>query len=329
MDARTPPIAFGPVRSRRLGWSLGINNVPPKTCTYSCVYCQVGATDQARIGRRTFHEPHEVVAAVEERVAQCRAAGQPVDYATFVPDGEPTLDRHLGEAIDGVAALGPPVAVLTNGSLLWLPDVRDALESAAWVSVKIDTVDEATWRRLNRPVGALRLDGVMDGIRRFADHYRGELVTETMLVAGINDDTASAARTAAFVGALEPLRAYVTVPTRPPAEPWVRPPTPEVAHRVTDLFREFEIPTSCLVEDIEDTEAPFAVSVDPAEGLVGIVAVHPMTETAARDYLARSGADWSVAQGLLDAGRIVAVRHGRRTYLRGALGRHTARRADD
>ena len=112
------PIAFGPVRSRRLGWSLGINNVPPKTCTYSCVYCQVGATDRARREREVFFEPGAVVAAVRERVAACQAAGQPVDYATFVPDGEPTLDRHLGEAIRGVAALGVRVAVLTNGSLL-------------------------------------------------------------------------------------------------------------------------------------------------------------------------------------------------------------------
>ena len=82
------PIAFGPVRSRRLGWSLGINNVPPKTCTYSCVYCQVGATDRARLEREAYFEPDAVVTAVRERLAACQATGQPVDYATFVPDGD-------------------------------------------------------------------------------------------------------------------------------------------------------------------------------------------------------------------------------------------------
>jgi hypothetical protein len=107
----TMPIAFGPVRSRRLGWSLGINNVPPKTCSYSCVYCQVGATDHARLERLCFFPPDEVVAAVRRRVVECTASRQPVDIATFVPDGESTLDVNLGAAIRGVAGLGLRIVV--------------------------------------------------------------------------------------------------------------------------------------------------------------------------------------------------------------------------
>jgi wyosine [tRNA(Phe)-imidazoG37] synthetase (radical SAM superfamily) len=315
---RPLPIAFGPVRSRRLGWSLGINNVPPKTCTYSCVYCQVGATDRARLERQSFFAPEEIVTAVRARLVECRASGQPVDVATFVPDGEPTLDRRLGESIRGVAALGLRVAVLTNGSLLSREDVRDELRGADWVSVKVDSVDEGTWRRLNRPIGDLGLATVLDGMRHFAAEYRGELVTETMLIASINDDEAGVRSTAAFVSALEPQRAYVALPTRPPAEPWVRAPSLEVARRAIDIFRAYEVPTSYLSGEIEEGGASFAASVDPAEGLLGIVAVHPMTESAARDYLARSGADWSTAQALIDTRRIVTVRYGGRTYLRGA-----------
>ena len=314
-----PPIAFGPVRSRRLGWSLGINNVPPKTCSYSCVYCQVGPTDRASLERQAFFEPGSIVAAVRERLGECRAVGQSVDYATFVPDGEPTLDRSLGDAIRGVAALGPPVAVLTNGSLLWHEDVRAALAAADWVSIKVDTIDEAMWRRLDRPVGSLRLETVLEGMRRFGAEYCGELVTETMLVAGLNDDEAALRRTAAFVSALDPMRAYVAIPTRPPAERWVRAPSQAVARRAADIFRAADVPTSCLSEEIDECQESFAAATDPAHGLLGIVAVHPMTERAARAYLARSGADWSVAQALLDSGRIVAVRHARQTYLRGAL----------
>jgi hypothetical protein len=126
-------------------------------------------------------------------------------------------------------------------------------------------------------------------MRRFAADYRGEFVTETMLVAGLNDDEASVRRTARFVSALEPLRAYVSIPTRPPAEAWVRGPGMDAVRRACDRFRALEIPTSCLTEEIEEGKAPFAVSDDPAQGLLGIVAVHPMTETAARDYLARAG----------------------------------------
>jgi wyosine [tRNA(Phe)-imidazoG37] synthetase (radical SAM superfamily) len=307
------PIAFGPVRSRRLGWSLGINNVPPKTCSYSCVYCQVGATDRARLERAEYFAPAAIVDAVALRLAECRAAGQPVEYATFVPDGEPTLDLHLGEAIRDIAGLGLRVAVLTNGSLLWRADVREELAAPAWVSLKVDAVDEAIWRRLNRPIGNLRLEPVLEGMRRFAAEYRGDLVTETMLVAGVNDDGETLKRTAAFVSALEPLRAYVAIPTRPPAEAWVRGPSIAAAHRAAEVFRAVELPTELLVEDVADGFAP---STDPAAGLLGIVAVHPMTEADAREYLARSGGDWSTAQRLLDEGRLVAVRHGRGTFLR-------------
>jgi wyosine [tRNA(Phe)-imidazoG37] synthetase (radical SAM superfamily) len=314
---RMPPLAFGPIRSRRLGWSLGINNVPAKTCTYSCVYCQVGATDRARLERATFCEPDEVVTAVRDRLAECRAMDQAIDYATFVPDGEPTLDRHLGAEVRGIAALGLKVAVLTSGSLLWRDDVRAELMPADWVSLKVDSVDEASWRRVDRPIGGLRLETVLEGMRRFAAEYRGDLVTETMLVSGLNDDEASLIRTAAFVSALDPLRAYVAVPTRPPAEPWVRAPSADAARDAAGIFAAADVPTSCLVEE---SEGPFAVVGDPGQGLLGIVAVHPMTETAARDYLVRSGAGWSVAQALIDSGRIEAVRHGWRTYLRGARG---------
>lgn len=312
------PIAFGPVRSRRLGWSLGINNVRPKSCTYSCVYCQVGATGRPALRRSRFHDPRTVVAAVSRRAAACSRAGQPIDYATFVPDGEPTLDLAIGDAILGIQAAGLRVAVITNGSLLWDAAVRDALATAELVSVKVDTVDEVAWHRLNRPLGSLALPQVLDGIREFAATYRGELLTETMLVAGINDDGAAVARTASFVAALEPARAFVAVPTRPPAEPWVRAPSRDVALRAADHFRAVELPTTCLVEDIEE---PFAADPGAPSGLLGIVAVHPMSETAARGYLERSGLDWSVAQRLLDGGAIERVVFDGQVYLRAVVGR--------
>ena len=310
---RRLPIAFGPIRSRRLGWSLGVNNVWPKSCTYSCVYCQVGATDRASLRRTSFHDPVEVAAAVCRRADECRRREQPIDIVSFVPDGEPTLDLGIGAAIAGIGAAGLRVAVITNGSLLWDGTVREALADADVVSVKVDTVDEATWHRLNRPLARLELPVVLEGIRQFAADYRGELLTETMLVAGVNDDETSAARTALFIGALEPVRAYVAVPTRPPAEPWVHAPPRAAALRVADAFRAAELPTTCLVEDLEE---PFGASDDAGGGLLGIVAVHPMTEAAARGYLERSGADWSVVRRLLQDGSIERVAFDGESYLR-------------
>lgn len=315
-DVSGLPIAFGPIRSRRFGWSLGVNNVPLKTCTYACVYCQVGATTSARGERAAFFGSEAVVAAVAERLAACREAGQAVDVVTFVPDGEPTLDRDLGDAIRGIARLGAHVAILTNASLTWRDDVRDDLAAADQVSLKVDTVHEEVWTRLNRPIGRLHLDAVLDGMRRFARDYRGDLTTETLLVAGLNDEEASLRATAAFVGALEPLRAYVAVPTRPPAEPWVRAPSIETVRHAAEIFRGFDVPVSCLIKEIAEDEGPFPAPGDAASGLLGIVAVHPMTISAARDFIARAGGDWSAVEALIEGGRIARVRHAGRTYLR-------------
>src|SRR4030043_566001 len=95
-----PMIVFGPVPSRRLGRSPGINHIPPKHCTYSCVYCQLGRTMKLETGRQEFYRPEAIRKAVEKKVSSAREAGEAIDYLTFVPDGEPSLDIHLGEAIE-------------------------------------------------------------------------------------------------------------------------------------------------------------------------------------------------------------------------------------
>jgi wyosine [tRNA(Phe)-imidazoG37] synthetase (radical SAM superfamily) len=140
-------------------------------------------------------------------------------------------------------------------------------------------------------------------------------------VAGFNDDDRALRETAAFVSVLEPMRAYVAIPTRPPAEAWVRTPATETTRKAAEIFRSYEIPTECLVEEFDERDGPLATSGDPVRGLLGILAVHPMTEQVARDYLIRSGSDWQVAQDLIAAGQIVPVRHGRQVYLRASLKR--------
>jgi len=308
------PIVFGPVRTRRLGWSLGINNVRPKTCSYACVYCQVGATTRARIKREAFHEPLEIISAVQQRVSACAESGQAVDYATFVPDGEPTLDIHLGEAIRGIRAPDLRVAVITNASLLWREDVREDLAAADWVSLKVDTVDERTWRRLNRPIRTLDLAVVLDGMRRFAEEFHGYLATETMLVDGLNDDEANVRGVAGFVQSLRPSHAYLSVPVRPGTEPWARAPIADVVRRAAEAFAATGVRATLLRGD--QAEAGFAPSPDVIEGLVGILAVQPMTERAAREYVAGSAAEWRPVEDLIGAGRIVRTEREGTVYLR-------------
>ena len=144
-------IAFGPVPSRRLGRSLGINNIPPKVCTFSCVYCQVGRTTKMQVGRSSFYEPEEILRVVQDKVERTRKVGEGIDYLTFVPDGEPTLDINLGREIDLLRPLGIKIGVISNASLIGREDVREELMRADWVSLKIDSTREKVWRRCDRP----------------------------------------------------------------------------------------------------------------------------------------------------------------------------------
>jgi len=126
-------ITFGPIPSRRLGRSLGINNIPPKVCTYSCGYCQVGHTIKMRVGRQAFYEPAEILREVKEKITKVREIGEAIDYLTLVPDGEPTLDINLGREIDLLKPLGFKIAVISNASLIWREDIRDDLMQAEYL----------------------------------------------------------------------------------------------------------------------------------------------------------------------------------------------------
>ncbi len=299
-------LAFGPVPSRRFGRSLGVNNIPPKHCSYACQYCQLGPTEGVTLRRRPFHLVRDLVRSVEQRVAVCRDRGERIDYLTFVPDGEPTLDALLGEEIRSLRSLGIPVAVITNASLLWRPEVREDLAEADVVSVKIDTADPRTWRRLNRPAPPLALPTVLQGLTRFAWDFPGETWTETMLVAGINDDLEGLALLGSVLERIDPARAYLAVPTRPPAVPSVAPPPEEAVLVAYELLREHVARLELLAHP---EEGPFGVGGDPVEDLMGILAVHPMREEGARAYLEGSGADPAVLDHLLTKGWVARVRY--------------------
>ena len=306
-------LTFGPVPSRRLGRSLGINHLPSKVCSYACVYCQVGRTTALEIERRSFVAPETLAAEVRSRVDEVRGAGERIDYLTFVPDGEPTLDANLGRHIEHLRDLAIPIAVLTNASLLWRPDVREDLSRADWVSVKVDAVDEGVWRKINRPHGLLRLDAILDGILRFAEAFEGTLVTETMLVAGVNDGPESLERVAEFLGRLGPRKAYLSVPTRPPSETWVGPPgEATIAETYRILSR-----TCRDVETLTEFEGTaFSTTEALADDILATAAVHPIREDAMRAILERSGSDESVVQSLVVEGRLEEITYEGRRYYR-------------
>ncbi len=307
-------IAFGPVPSRRLGRSLGINNIPPKRCTYSCVYCQLGRTSNMQVERRAFYGPEKILQDVQGKVKRAQKAGESVDCVTFVPDGEPTLDIHLGHEIELLRSLGIKIAVISNASLLWREDVRDDLVKADWVSLKVDSVDKEVWRRIDRPYGTLQLDLILNGILKFADVYAGELVTETMLVAGVNDGDEHISDVAGFVARLQPATAFLSIPTRPPAKEWVQSPGEGVINRAYQIFDE----QVDRVEHLIGYEGnAFAFTGDVEDDLLSITAVHPMREDAVNEFLTRAGTDWSVVRRLVAQSQLVEIEHtGARFYLR-------------
>jgi wyosine [tRNA(Phe)-imidazoG37] synthetase (radical SAM superfamily) len=307
-------IAFGPIPSRRLGRSLGINHIPPKVCTYSCVYCQVGRTRKMRVERQPFYDPEAVARVVRDKVESTWAAGESIDYLTFVPDGEPTLDVNLGREVELLRPLGIKTAVITNSSLIWREDVKADLRRFDLVSFGIDSVREESWHRINRPHGTLRLADILDGVVAFRDGFAGELMTETMLVQGVNDSEEDVSAIADFLARLEPNKAYLAIPTRPPAEPWARPPDEGAINRAYQVLSQRLDGVEYLV-GYEGTE--FSSTGDVAEDLLSITAVHPMREDAVRDLLARAGAEWTVVGELVQQGRLIETRHdGRSFYLR-------------
>ena len=307
-------IAFGPVPSRRLGRSLGVNNIPPKVCTYACIYCQLGRTIRLQVERRAFYEPWEIFEAVQDKVKRAREIGETIDYLTFVPDGEPTLDVNLDREIELLRSLGIKIAVITNASLIWREDVREALMKADWVSLKVDSTREEVWRRINRPHGTLQLTSILDGMLEFARAYRGELATETMLVEGVNDSDDHVKEVADFLSRLKPAKAYLSIPTRPPAEEWVRPPGEEAINRAYQTLSKRVDQLEYLI-GYEGNAFAFTGNVE--EDLLSITAVHPMREEAVSGFLARAGTDWPVVHRLIAQERLIEVEYeGRKFYTR-------------
>jgi wyosine [tRNA(Phe)-imidazoG37] synthetase (radical SAM superfamily) len=310
----TEHIIYGPVPSRRLGRSLGINNIPPKTCSYSCLYCQLGDTTRMQVERQNFYQVEEIVQGVKEKVKQVRQKGEPVDYLTFAPDGEPTLDINLGREIELLRPLGIKIAVLTNATLIGHQEVRQDLQKADWVSLKVDAVSTEIWRRINRPSKSLKLKVILDGMLQFAGVFKGELATESMLIQGINDSSREIEKIAGFLAELKPDKAYLAIPTRPPAR--------KTAVAASELainmaYQTFSQRLSRVEYLIGYEGNAFAFTGNVADDLLSITSVHPMREEAVIECLKKANADWGVIDRLIKDGRLIQLEYqGRRFYMR-------------
>ena len=296
------PIVFGPVPSRRLGKSIGINNIPPKRCTYSCVYCQLGKTHHMQINRESFYEPNEIIRQTKEKIKHAIEKNEQIDYLTIVPDGEPTLDENLGMLIKKLKNLRYPIAVITNSSLISQEDVRDELGLADWISVKIDAVIKEIWKQIDRPHGKLDLYEILEGLKIFSKKYEGILCTESMLIHNLNDSKQHLSELAKFVSNLKPKISYLSIPTRPPAESWVKPATEKTLTQAYQLFIDQGIHTEYLI-GYEGNEFAFTGNVE--QDILSITAVHPMRQDAIEEFLQKANEKWSLIERLIKEQKIV------------------------
>lgn len=305
--------SYGPVPSRRLGRSVGIDLIPNKTCNYSCIYCQLGRTTCFTNERSSFFPREAIWADVAARLGAIDL--DRVDIVTFVGNGEPCLSRDLGWCLRRVKAeYGLTVAVITNGSLLHDPAVREDLLDADVVLPTCDAGTEKTFRRVNRPHPGLSLDVTTKGMQAFREQYAGQLWLEVMLVGGVNDGPEELDAIAASVRSIAPDKIFVNVPVRPPAEPWVHVPSLDRMDAARAVF-----PGATFINFLEHGEVTLpGTTIEAIHGqLVELVKRHPLREHQLLDIIAAKGFDDPPAAlaSLLGRGSLQATPYEGQAYI--------------
>jgi len=224
---------YGPVPSRRLGRSLGIDLVPYKVCSYDCIYCQLGSTSSTTSVRMEYIPTADIL----KELKQILATGITPDYISLAGSGEPTLHSRIGDLIRSIKAMTSiPVAVLTNGSLLWMQEVQEALLAADLVLPSLDAGDETVFQQVNRPDHTILFDRMVSGLIEFSKRFQGEVWLEVFLLAGLTDTEYEVSKIAALAKRIHPTRVQLNSVYRPPAENYARGLTFEQLQPLTKLF---------------------------------------------------------------------------------------------
>lgn len=277
---------FGPVPSRRLGQSLGIDTIPLKTCNWNCVHCQLGRSVPMTNERREYVPPEAIMAEVEQTLSASPPGA--IDWITFVGSGEPTLHRGIGHLIQRVRALTRlPVAVITNGALLYRPEVRDDLAVADAVLPTLDAGNPRLYRKINRPHPDVSFDRLVDGLSEFRAIYRGQLWIEVMLVRGLNDTEEALHEIAATLRVIRPDQVHINLPVRPPAEAQVQPSDEAGIQRAQAILGDI-----AQVVRPPTTGEQVTTGDDLAMTTLGIITRHPMREEELLALLGR----WPTAE---------------------------------
>lgn len=266
---------YGPVPSRRLGLSLGISPIPKKACNFSCIYCQLGRTNKLTNTRQPFFDVDLILKEFETVINHSIK----YDVVTIVGEGEPTLYLHLGTLITSLKALThKPIAVITNGALLYDEEVQEALMHADIVLPTLDAYDELSFKTINRPHGNLNYTSVLEGLKSFSKIYKGQLWIEIMLIKDINDGDEAIERFRLLLNEISHDKLYLNTPVRPPAEP-------DVEMVFTDRMNEIAQSLHGISIDLLASEGFFSNIDDDWEAILSIIKRHPMNQFEILNFL--------------------------------------------
>jgi len=249
---------YGPVPSRRLGRSLGIDLVPHKICTYDCIYCQIGKTTEKTLMRKEYVPVKEVLEEVNRFLKEETSS---IDHLSLSGSGEPTLHSQIRLLIEGIKAITSiPIAVITNGSLLYQEDVKQDLLHADVVLPSLDAVSSEVFTRINRPRPGFSIEKVIEGLVEFRKVYKGQIWLEILFCKGINDGKEELLRMKEAVNRIQPDRIHLNTVIRPPSEKWVLPlgeaemeEIKEFLGEKAEIISEFDRhPASVLEKDIAE-----------------------------------------------------------------------------
>lgn len=249
---------YGPVPSRRLGRSLGIDLVPHKICTYDCIYCQIGKTTDKNLVRKEYVPAGEILEEVRRFLKEESSA---IDHLSLSGSGEPTLNSRIGSIIEGIKTITSiPVAVITNGSLLYEEGVRQDLLRADIVLPSLDAVSPEVFNKVNRPLSGFSVEKVIEGLVEFRKVYKGQIWLEVLFCKGINDSKEELLRMKKAIDRIQPDLIHLNTVVRPPSEKWVVPLDQKEMERIKTFFgvkasiiSEFDRhPSSILERDIKE-----------------------------------------------------------------------------
>jgi len=298
---------YGPVPSRRLGFSLGIDILPFKTCSFDCIYCQLGPTPKKTIRKKKYFSADTIMSAIQDSLS----TGKKIDYITFSGSGEPTLNLLIGHLIQRIKRItNIPVAVLTNSSLMMLQTVRNALKRADLVVPSLDAATQKIFEKTNQPHPSIQIRDIINGLIQFRREFKGKMWLEVMLVEGVNDSPAHIKKLKEAIHAIEPDKVQLNTVVRPPAQKTARPLSKrrleEIRSQIGDLCEIVaDFPKGEQVKTIENL----------ADSIISVVKRRPVTISDLSDILGRHKNEVIKSVNfLLREKKIRQVRHENKIY---------------